>query len=136
MDGGDILYIVFVIVSILFGALGKARKKKKAQPVQYEQNRNEDNEFNWEDLLESYSSTKEDVQEKYEPVEDVAPKSEKISRSEPIIDEKRPLTKTKTQNSLTPSQDIIFDEDDNEANSEIDLRQAIIYSEILKRPEY
>ena len=130
MDAGDLLYILFVIVSIVLGMLGKKKRKNRNTSTPSNE---ASQDVDWESLFENLSSGQR-VKEEREVIHEEEPVS--TFSEEPKKAENRPLNKTKSEKSKSKKPNIIFEEDVNEANSDFDLRQAIIYSEILKRPEY
>lgn len=131
MDVGDLVYVVVLIVSAIVGTLGKRRKKKKAPSVVQEPVSQQD-AIDWQNIF----GEREEIMEQEEPAYESFQEMDKIKGEEPQKEEIRPKSKTDSQKPVSPVSNVIFDENDNEANPEIDLKQAIIYSEILKRPEY
>lgn len=130
MDVGDIIYLVIVIGSILLGLLKKKKKKARPGTVQEEVVPQND-QFDWEELLSNY------VEEELGQVakSDNSPEIHKVvPQEEPQKEQTVELERKKV---ATPSEiDPIFEKHEEREIPKIDLRQAIIYSEILKRPDY
>ena len=133
MDSGDIIYIVFLLVSMLFGIFGKKKKKGQKQKSNFD--------FDLEELLkkqfniQNEETVVEDAQ--FEPIyqpeyikEEVKPKP--ITKKKSVI--RKPIHKT------SKSLEVQTIGDDNELYSENDFdfepEKAVIYSEILNRPDY
>lgn len=153
MDLGDIIYLAFVIISVVLGLFGK--KKKKGAPAE----KTSGNDFSLEDFLRNaYGQQETEQQPAYarnlqepeqepipekeqRPVRDFssATKSESTRKStyQEIKRKNAQAAKLKKKHSKSSP---IYSDEISEAQQEdafvFDAKKAVIYSEIMNRPEY
>lgn len=140
MDFGDYAYIIFLILGAIFSAFNKKKKKnrKEAKPTSDPTSRpsKPNVSVSFEDLINKLN----DQMESPAPVTPPSPVIERVKkREEPrraqmekVEVEKKSAKTTKP----SPSQTVleVKSEHAEDEDSHFDLRQAVIYSEILKRP--
>lgn len=149
MDIGDLVYVIFVLMSIVFGVFGK---KKKKSP---ETDSNNSNAFDLESFIrDAYDNTNEDAQPKEADFDEVnspsitndphsTPSSSNFQNTSFAEEIKKKKEQSKTRVSKVKSKSgnspIFENEISDTAPSsefEFDAQKAVIYSEILKRPNY
>ena len=141
MEIGDLLYVLIMVVALVFSVLKKAKGKEQRGTV------TPDHEVD-DSLSEIFPTLKQIWEEQKVPEYPITPtpfssyvnqkeNREKIKKRIRIKDRKTITSSLKKRT----AQKVFLDEDENEGisywNKEpIDLRKAVIYSEILKRPDY
>jgi len=144
-DLGTILYLVFAVLAAVFSMIKKNNQRKKTNSPT--PSAEPDSGSVLDDLLPEFKKLFDEPRTEPTPVENFEPDPELFKKPEPkpreitIEEKKRQLdristldTKAKAANK-TKQQKPIEVEDETEENW-FNARQAIIYSEILKRPEY
>ena len=132
-DFGDILYILAMLAALVFSAIKKSKQSKKrpAAPVETQPDPFDPMEED-EPIIQDLRDLFKPKPVKPQPVPEVS--KVKTEQAKPF--QKASLSQTPKRS--TKTLDIIdIDEttEDNEFLEDgIDLRQAVIYSEILKRP--
>lgn len=133
MDSGDLIYIAFLVISMLFGLFGKKKKKGQKDKPKFD--------FDLEEMLKKQFNIESDhiaqSSEEFEPItyskpEPIVAKNTQTPKK-PTVKQHKPIHKT------SKNLEVQTIGDDNElydSDFEFDAKQAIIYSEILKRPEY
>lgn len=151
MDKGTLIYIILGILYMLFSAGNKKKKNaQKSRPAQNQPPKSSNNDMSLEDMI---SALRGETKAKPKPVEEVKvleaePKYEKLK----VNKEPKPAVKYKNieaeailkndHKALDPKdyEDGIefhfVDEEDDSEGVEFDARKAVIYHEIMKRPEY
>lgn len=140
-DIGDILFYIIAAVIGLITTLGRKKKKPAGIPLPAENDEAGDIEYQDEDefLIEEDALPAGERVISYEPaydynfdpenegnfIEPIAEKLESVKKSQ--ISEQEEILKEEISDSIKEEEDIILD---------FDLRQAVIYSEILKRNDY
>ncbi len=131
---GDILYILAMIAAFVYSVYKKQKKAKNNVPTPQDANQPQYNDTKEGDILEELKELLQQKEKKHSqpPVEKKAPLVVPLH-----MQAKRNVKKTVT----LPKQNFM---EDNPIEAEeigiefdkeqIDLRQAVIYSEILKRP--
>ena len=130
------VYIILAILWILYGFYKKSIKNKAAQEkdssepqnLKKAQNKNFINEIFGDFLSDNESPNpyeSMDMQENTEIIEENIQKEELKKQAE-LLKVKKEIQKTT----------VSFEEDTDDDNIDFDLRNAVIYSEILKRPDY
>lgn len=130
-DFGDILYILVLLGGLIFSIYKKSKQGKQGSPMPSDTSSESfdpmDEEINIEDLRDLFKPRKP------EPVP-VTPKPAPAPKMKPT---KQDVTRVRVKPKSTDPLEVI--DLDEESSSDIgyeniDLRQAVIYSEILKRP--
>ncbi|MCD6113598.1 MAG: hypothetical protein J7J86_10095 [Bacteroidales bacterium] len=130
------VYIILAILWILYGFYKKSIKNKAAQEkdssepqnLKKAQNKNFINEIFGDFLSDNESPNpyeSMDMQENTEIIEENIQKEELKKQAE-LLKVKKEIQKTT----------VSFEEDTDDDNIDFDLKNAVIYSEILKRPDY
>lgn len=131
-DFGDILYVLAMLAALVFSAIRKSKQSKKqpAAPVETPADR-----F---DPMEEDEPIIQDLRDLFKPK---PPRPQPVSVTEFKTEQAKSLqqkSRPKTQRKSTKPLDVIETEEASESTDffedGIDLRQAVIYSEILKRP--
>ncbi|NPA36683.1 MAG: hypothetical protein GXO47_07520 [Chlorobi bacterium] len=130
---GDIVYLLVMVVFFIISSIAKARKKN-ATPVPHPETE--------EDMFPDGASPDpfagifdedEQVHDTKEPV--FVPRAESIP-----VEKSKPVSSSQ-ETAYSQEKEKIFSYDDSEEhgsfwdNEEFDLRRAVVFSEILKRPE-
>lgn len=124
---GDILYVLAMIAAVVFSAIKKQRQAKKQAPIPSEANQpTEANDDVFEELKELFQNKEPKIVKK--PLEKPKPKPLHAQKKSVQI---KPKTVTKPVDLKADEEENIGFEFDTE---QIDLRQALIHSEILNRP--
>ncbi len=143
-DLGNIFYILFAIVAIIFNVMRKGKKANPSTPPPVD---NDNNNDPFEDMIPKFEQL-------FKPEESPKPQPEVITT--PVAEKKAPKFKPKPQppvndfeekkrqlQSVTtriPKQKTtekpIKISSEHTESSWFDAKQAVIYSEILKRPEF
>ncbi len=129
-DLGDFLYIIFAIIGVVFSLLTKNKKAKKATPpIKNEVNDPfEENQPSFENIFGT---------EKPPGVKPEAVKQPEKSKTEVSIEEKKKQMDSKMSRikskKRTKEEEVEMESLDEGIS--FNLREAVIYSEILKRPE-
>jgi len=132
-DFGDILYILAMLAALVFSAIKKSKQSKKrpAAPVETQPDPFDPMEED-EPIIQDLRDLFKPKPVKPQPVPEVS--KVKTEQAKPF--QKASLSQTPKRS--TKTLDIIDIDETTEANEfledGIDLRQAVIYSEILKRP--
>ena len=132
-DFGDILYILAMLAALVFSAIKKSKQSKKrpAAPVETQPDPFDPMEED-EPIIQDLRDLFKPKPVKSQPVPEVS----KIKTEQAKPFQKESLSQTPKRS--TKTLDIIDIDETTEANDfledGIDLRQAVIYSEILKRP--
>jgi len=130
---GDILYLLALVAFFVFSSIMKSKKHKKnipqPEPASEESHENEQEEFptNFDDFPDHFDDNiiKEEVEIKVErPSTFQKTKTDFRKPAQPKKSEPAVITESKDE-----STESFWDEE------EFDLRKAVIFSEILKRPE-
>lgn len=131
MDGiGDIIVLLLVLLSFVIGAIGKFRKSVASSPLP---------EYNQPNSSKPSQAFSEEEDEEYDKEEEKNIRLSNFLRE--VSDAKRvaeittpatPLRGKKTAPEQAVAVDAYSPADANELSDEFDLRQAVIYSEILK----
>lgn len=130
------VYIILAILWILYGFYKKSIKNKAAQEkdssepqnLKKAQNKNFINEIFGDFLSDNESPNPYEsmnMQENTEIIEENIQKEELKKQAE-LLKVKKEIQKTT----------VSFEEDTDDDNIDFDLKNAVIYSEILKRPDY
>jgi hypothetical protein len=149
VDLGDIIYLAFVIISVVLGLFGK--KKKKGTPAE----KTPGNDFSLEDFLRNAYGQQEEVQPSAhtKKVQEPEPEPEKptvrefpratkyeSTRKSLYQEIKRKNAEAAKLKKKYSKSSPIYSDEISEAQQEdafvFDAKQAVIYSEIMKRPEY
>ncbi len=148
MDLGDIIYLAFVVISVLLGVFGK-KKKKGTQ-----EDKAPMNDFSLEDFLKNAYGQQEEQeptsvvseQNLEEEAVDIPPRDftdhkKSESKRKSLYEEiKRKNAEAAKLKKKLSKKSPIYSDEISEAQQEdafvFDARKAIIYSEIMKRPEY
>ncbi len=151
MDIGDLVYVIFVLMSIVFGVFGKKKKKNPettSEPTNTfdlesfirEAYGNTDtsyetiNEYAEEEIIEpkhpTYKRPANPSQSKYQnsSFKEELKKKKEQSRTR--------LSKVKSQSNNSPIFENEISDTAPSSEFEFDTQKAVIYSEILKRPDY
>ncbi len=132
-DIGNILYILAMVAALVFSAYKKQKQAKKPMQMPDDEVRPSHDPMDEEDVLEELRELFQKPKPKPKPVYE----EPKVAQKEmPLHMQKKQMPKKDVPKprpaKLTPIEDEeIGSEFDREP---IDLRQAVIYSEILKRP--
>ncbi len=133
-DLGDLLYIVIAVIGVVYSIIKKSNKAKQSTPPIMENDE-------VEQPFETHEPTFERVFESgVEPKPVVVQESRGQKKSDLTIEEKKKQiernfakfksTKDSVEESNNKELDVL------QPTLNFNLRQAVIYSEILKRPEY
>ncbi len=123
-DLGDFLYIILAIVGVIFSILKKNKKAAADVPPVVLQD-------DGEDMMSPVSDDNEIINiPKFEKVKESKSQSvgERIKQMESSYQPIQKKTSAKTEKKI--------EVEDNTSGFEFDIRKAVIYSEILKRPEF
>jgi len=138
MEIGDLLYIAFALLSVFFGVFGK----KKKNPNQKGGSSFDLNDFIQEAYNDDYlKSSESDIAEQpirqTEPI-NTSPQSESYSQklAQKKADAKARVEKAKRYSSNSPIFQNEISDTVPSSEFEFDAEKAVIYSEIMKRPEY
>ena len=150
---GDILYLLALVAFFVFSSIMKSRKAKKnmpAQPAQGEHNswetEQEDSSSDYNDIFETQQSTTI-TEMAAAPVvaetrSDIVREREKITKQ--MFGVQQPVATNPDNKNMNPLKESDFaysevdgthDADSYWDNEEFDLKKAIVFSEILRRPE-
>ena len=139
MDIGDLLYVLIMVVALVFSFIKKAKGKEQRPNAHIPEHEVEDT------LSEVFPTFKQIWEEQKVPeppkVRTFPPP---VQHQRKVIDKGVRIKDRKTITSGLKKRDthkVFLDEDENNEipywNKEpIDLQKAVIYSEILKRPDY
>ena len=136
MEIGDLLYVLIMVVALVFSVLKKAKGKEQRPAPSHEVE---------DTLSEVFPSLKQIWEEQKVPEYPITKTfSPPVQHQKKIIDKGIRIKDRKIITSGLKKRDthkILLDEDENNGisywNKEpIDLQKAVIYSEILKRPDY
>ncbi len=134
----DILYLLAMVAFFIFSAVMKSRKAKKNLPPQPKVGENDPWEYEQEDALPDF----EDVFHTTESNPDIVKEEEKIVKKVSIAKQFKEsyenthrIGKAKMNQSKSSSAYDLVDTGSFWDEEEFDLKKAIIFSEILKRPE-
>jgi protein tyrosine phosphatase (PTP) superfamily phosphohydrolase (DUF442 family) len=149
-DFGDIVYFLFILVTIIASAVSQARKKKKEKTSLPSPERKKPQQTEIEDMLEELLGRKKKqapvLQEKKtaQPVKKYSQKTEKAKSSilSPDKEGEHSLPYTSIRGNKKAFADKITDSEINSGTNsennyvknlmaEFDLRNAVIYSEVL-----
>jgi hypothetical protein len=150
---GDYIYLILIVAAALISFLKKGNAEKQGPPTSPTRKVPHEMDEAFPDFRElmreaDYRDEEDDEEtETYAPVAREAVKKEPVKAPEPFINVPtlenmvyKPLIESKQYESIkqTKNPDFQFDTDTSDGNENYDfnLRQAIIYSEILKRPTY
>lgn len=138
----DYIYILAGIAYLAYSFYSASKKKKenearKAQAYESSQEEpvgNSDSDFDIEKLFGIENLKREIEDLPYEMME-VEQEQEQVfeEKQEPVIDEMKPV-KMKYTEDVKPQTEVILEEESIEEQEQLDLRNAIIYSEILNPP--
>ncbi|TRX72274.1 hypothetical protein [Carboxylicivirga sp. M1479] len=133
-DLGNILYIIAMLAALVISAL-KKQKKARAKEVMPDTNEPMQPSVEEEDIL---ADLKDLFQQSTEKKEKVVPVQKPKPKHVPLHMQAKPQVKTKVRNVVQKPLDLKHDEYENDGfefdKEQIDLREAVIYSEILNRP--
>ncbi|MBI9063374.1 MAG: hypothetical protein JEZ14_15435 [Marinilabiliaceae bacterium] len=132
-DFGDILYVLAMLAALVFSAIRKSKQSKKRPAAPME---NQADPF---DPMEEEEPIIQDLRDLFkpkpvrpQPVSDVSEiKTGQAKSFQKAYIHKTPRRSTKPLDAIEPEE--AYDSNDFFEDG-IDLRQAVIYSEILKRP--
>ncbi len=130
-DFGDILYVLAVLAALVFSAFKKQKQANKKKPV-FDEDESDYDPMGEDDVL---SELKELFQPKAK--ETPLPKEEKVVKEEPLFIQNQKSVEIKKEPVIKEEIKIVDLKETDESGfdkEQIDLRQAVIYSEILKRP--
>ncbi|GAF02402.1 hypothetical protein [Saccharicrinis fermentans] len=148
-DLGDFLYIIVAIIGIVYSIAKKNNKKAQETPPPIIAE--EDDFWDEEPLIIQKEETETPVFQKEVPVSKYSERPKDFFVREPakqrepdkaMIEKKKQMANSYTRVKNTPTkqkvQEVELQEQaDLEASTmDFDLKQAVIYSEILKRPEF
>lgn len=127
-DFGDILYILVMLGALIFSAIRKSKQTARRSPMA-------EPESSSKDPLAEDEPGFEDLRELFRPKQ-AQPQPVKIKPKPVVQTVSKPVKKTAVAKKSKQLELIDINEEDAfefEAD-ELDLRKAVIYSEILKRP--
>jgi len=136
-DFGDILYVLAMLAAVIFSAFKKQRKTKPNMPVPQDADQPGYDPMQEEEEEDIIKDLRELFQPKAPKQEQAEVKAEQPQAVPLHMQPKTPVTKTVSQTAVDPikASQLENEEDYFEFDKEqIDLRQAVIYSEILTRP--
>ena len=134
----DILYLLAMVAFFIFSAVMKSRKAKKNLPPQPKVGENDPWEYEQEDALPDFEDVFHTIESNTDIIKEEEKRVEKVfiaeqpARSYESIHEVRRDREKKSTHSNEydiPDAESFWDEE------EFDLKRAIVFSEILKRPE-
>ncbi len=134
-DLGNIFYILFAIVAVVFNIMRKGKQAKPSTPPPAESN------DPFEDIIpkfeQMFSSEEKKIQD--EQVNDNIIKTPK-KEPKPVINDfeekKKQIHATINRIPNKKTKDILIEVEEISEPGWFDAREAVIYSEILKRPEF
>jgi len=155
MDGiGEIIYIIIMVAIFIFSALRKKKPKQDEMPVP--ENRESDNPFDevlspFKEIFGDDDTASQEQKPQTEPAK--ADRQEKNLKDAPFVKEDYVFTsrtspqdaRRQRKNQAPGRQEKLKSEESENSrekkaqqnmNSWFNLREAVIYSEILKRPDY
>ncbi|MCG8580430.1 MAG: hypothetical protein MI866_10960 [Bacteroidales bacterium] len=133
-DIGNILYILAMLAALIFSAYKKQKQAKKPMQAPDEPVQPDTEAMGEEDVFEELRELFQNPKPKPQPVVE---QPEKIKKEVPLHMQKKEEPKKNDVPKHKPVELISIDEEEESSGfnkEQIDLRQAVIYSEILKRP--
>ncbi|MBK3517476.1 hypothetical protein [Carboxylicivirga marina] len=135
-DIGNILYILAMLAALVFSAIKKQKQAKKPRPMPENESRPEH-----DPMQEPEEDILGELRELFQKPQQEVVKEEKVKKVAKDVPLYMQAKKKETKRAMTSKKEHVKVgelEDDNEGfefdKEQIDLRQAVIYSEILKRP--
>jgi len=127
MDAGDLIYVVIILIGLISGFLKK--RKKNSTPSNKPKS-------NLEELLQEFVGQEPQPEIRTEPEPVYTPPI--VQTKSPHIDDLEHSKKTTSQIIKEHKENFAKTKDNtsDSPESDIDLRQAIIYNTILNRPDY
>jgi len=133
MDEGTIIYVIIGIVALVVSALKK--KKNQNIPIDLNENNSQENSFSLEDLYKPESFVFPSEESEYEIIDPPKPavKKQRIvyERLKETIENEKKNNIKKQENESEKDTSFL-----SKASINFNLRDAIIYSEIINRKEY
>ena len=134
-DLGNIIYVLAMVAAVIFSAIKKQRKIKNNGPVPPVADQPSDDTMREEDIIEDL---KELFQPQRQPQKPPTAVAKKKQQALPLYMREKEVVKRKDANRIQQ----VLDEGGGEGHEsafefdkeQIDLRRAVIYSEILTRP--
>ncbi len=144
-DFGSVIYIVFTIIAIVFSIIKKANKVKD-QNSQSPQTRKDTTHKGFPDFETLFEDTEEMEEEvisdqpsvKIEtvPSKQIQPKPVSNDFQEKVKEMERKYSRKAKKSKTKKEPEMCLVEDKEGDNFAFNLREAVIYSEILKRPDF
>ncbi len=138
-DGfGDILYLLAMVAFFVFSAVMKSRKAKKKLLSQPEPVSQDSYGHEREDALEDFDDFFNTTENNIGAVKEEEKRVEKVFVTEPPTRRFDSIYKTRIDRKIEPAFSSDYDIHETVSfwdEEEFDLKKAVIFSEILKRPE-
>ena len=133
-DLGNILYILVMLGALIFSAFRKQKQAKRPQPMPEDEHRPTYSPMDEDDVLSELKDLFNQPKEQPRPVVEQPPVQKAVIKP-PVQTVHKEKPKSKHSKNDVELEDLNTTGDGFEFDKEqIDLRQAVIYSEILKRP--
>ncbi|WP_430814614.1 hypothetical protein [Carboxylicivirga sp. RSCT41] len=133
-DIGNILYILAMLAALIFSAYKKQKQSKRPMQAPDEPMRPETESMGEEDVFEELRELFQNPKPKPQPV---VQEPKVVKKEMPLHMQKKEVLK-KTEHAKEEPVKLVSIDEESEGfefdKEQIDLRQAVIYSEILKRP--